>query len=107
MPPMSVSSYQPVNWSNVSTIDDFIHAGNQSAGNVLGAGIVGLAFLVLLITMVGSFGWEAGLLSAGFVALILSMLFSYMGILSWTFVGMFAGLLVVMIAYIMYSGRNN
>ena len=105
MPPMSVNSYQNVNWSNVTNFDQFLQATNQSASNFLFAGIDILVFFVLFITLAGAFGWEAGLLGAGFIGLILTLLFAYMGVVSWIFTGIFTGAIVIIIAYIIYSNR--
>ena len=107
MPPMSVSSFQNVNWSNMSTFDQFIQNANQSGAGFLFAGIDILVFLVLLITLTVTFGWEAGMLSAGFIGLILTLLFAYMGVLAWSFVGIFTGVIVIMIAYIVWSSRSS
>ncbi len=106
MTAMDVHSYQNVNWT-VNNFDDLLTATNSSAGGYLFAGIDVLVFLVLLITLTGTFGWEAGILSAGFIGLILTLLFAYMNVLNWTFTGFFIGAIVVMIAYTTWSSRNN
>ena len=103
---MSVSSFQNINWSGMSNFTQFIQNANQSGGNFLFASIDILVFLVLLITLSGTFGWEAGMLSAGFIALILTLLFAYMGVVAWTFTGYFIGAIVIMIAYIVWSSSR-
>lgn len=102
-----VSSYQPVNWSNMNNFNDFLNNANQSAGNYLFAGIDILVFLTLFISLAGIFPWESAFLSAGFVGIILSLLLAYAGVLNYTFTGIFVGVIIVMMMYIAWSNRNN
>jgi hypothetical protein len=102
-----VSSYQPVNWSNMNNFQDFINNANQSAGNYLFMGIDLLVFFTMFISLAIIYGWEVAILSAGFVGIILSLLFVYMGVLNYMFAGIFVGLLVVMMMYTAWSNRNS
>ena len=65
-----------------------------------------LIFFVLLITLSGIFPWEAALLSASFVALILAFLLSYLELVAWWVVGLFLAIILIMIMYIMWSKRE-
>lgn len=101
----TINSYHFVNWSNMTTFGDFIHNANASAGNWLFSIIDFLVFLVLFVSLAGAFGWESALLSSGFIAVILSLLFVYMGVMSWTIAGIFVGGLLLMIMYVIWSNR--
>jgi len=102
----TTTAYTPVNMS-LNSFDDFLTLVNQSGAGYLFTAIDVLVFFVLLITLSGSFGWEAGFLTAGFVGIILSLLFSYMGVMSWWLTGFFVGIILVMIAYIIWSNRSD
>jgi hypothetical protein len=99
--------YIATNMSNITSLKDFLQVANQSGAGYLFAMIDFLVFSVLFITLTTQFGWESALLSSSFIGILMSLLFSYMGILSWTFTQFFVGALVVMIFYIMWSNRNN
>lgn len=100
-----VNSAQAVNWTNVSNFQQFIAAANQSAGNLLFLAIDLLVFFVMFISLTGTFGWEAAILSSGFIGIILSLLFSYMGVLAWKVTGVFVGVIVIIILYILWSNK--
>jgi len=102
----TVNAYQNVSM-NISSFDDFLTLVNNSGAGYLFTAIDVLVFLVLLITLSGAFGWEAGFLTAGFVGIILSLLFSYMGVMSWWLTGFFVGIILVIISYIIWSNRND
>ena len=101
----TTTSYQNVSWENTNTFTDFISNASQSAGGYLFAGIDFLVFMVLFVTLAGAFGWEAGILSAGFIGIVLSLLFSYMGVLSWVYTSIFVGVILFMIMYVIWSNR--
>lgn len=99
------TSYIPINWSGMNTFSDFLSNANASAAGYLFTAIDVLVFGVLFITLTGMFGWESAILSSGFIAIVLSLLFAYMGVMAWSTVGIFVGLIVVMIMYVIWSNR--
>lgn len=101
-----VESYQNVNWSKMDNFQDFINNANQSAGNFLFAGIDIMVFFVMFISLSVIYGWEAAIISSGFVGIILSLLFAYMGVLNYTFAGIFVGIIVVMMMYVAWSKKE-
>lgn len=103
----NVSSYIETNISNISSFNDLVSAINNSGGGYLFLTIDLIVFLVLFISLSGTFGWEAGLLTSAFVSMILSLLFLYMGVVGLWIVGIFIGLILITIMYIMWSNRNN
>jgi hypothetical protein len=105
MASMAVSSYQNISWDSMSNFTQFLSNANASGAGYLFPMIDFLVFFVLLISLSGAYGWEAGLLSAGFIGIILSLLFSYMGVMAWSITGIFVGLILFAIMYIVWS-RN-
>lgn len=101
----SVTSYIDNNITNMNTFKDFITSANLSGAGYLFAGIDIMVFLVLFITLSSTFGWESAILSSGFIAMILSILFVYMGVMPFWIAGFFVALIVIMILYIILSSR--
>jgi hypothetical protein len=100
-----VSSYQNVNWSSLNNFNDFLTNVNNSGAGYLFTGIDILVFLVLLISLTSVYGWEAGMLSAGFISVILSILFVYMGVMNIWVASFFVGTIIIFIMYIIWSNR--
>lgn len=101
------TAYQNINMSNVSTVSGMLDAMNQSGAGYLFTAINMLVFFVLLISLSGLFGWEAAILSSGFISIILSILFVYMGVMSFWIAGAFVGLILAIMMYVIWSNRNN
>ena len=102
---ISTSAYQNVSsWGN-SSFDGFIQLANASGGGWLFTMIDFLVFVVLFITLTTQFGWESAIMSSGFIAMILTILFVYMGVMNMTIAGIFVGGLVAIIIYIMWSNK--
>lgn len=92
---------------NIQNFTGFLSSANASASGNLFAGIDIMVFFVLLVSIASTVGsWEVALMASGFITLILSVLFVYMGVLSMTFAGIFVGIIVVIIMYSVWS-RNN
>lgn len=100
-----VTASQLTNCSNVNVFEDLILCSNQSGGGYTFVAINFLVFAVLFVTLSVGFGWEIALLGAGFVGLVLALMFSYMGVMSWAFTSMYVGALIVMIFYIIWSNK--
>jgi hypothetical protein len=96
------TGYKAVNmsWSNFT---GFTNAVNDAGGGWTFASITFLIFFVLLVILSASFGFEAGILGAAFIAFIIGMLFAYAGIMSWWIASIFVGVIIVAIMYIMWK----
>jgi len=93
------------NWSNVTTPEEFLKMPNQATSGWFWTGIDIMIFLVLLITLAGGFGFEAGILSAGFISILVTLLLAYLNLVSFATVGWFVGLVVLMMIYVIWSNR--
>ena len=100
------TSYIPVNLSNITSFSGILQAANNSAAGYLFFAIDILVFLVLTITLAATFQLEAALLTSGFICLILSLLFVYMGVMSYMMAGIFVGVIVLGILIVTWS-RND
>ena len=92
-------------WSNVTTPEEFLAMPNTSTGGWFWTGIDLMIFLILFITLAGAFGWEAGILSAGFIGIIMTLLLAYMNLVSFSTAGWFIGIVVIIMIYILWSNR--
>jgi hypothetical protein len=99
------TSYNPVSWDNMTTFNDFLSNANASVSGWLFTGIDVLVFAVLFITLAATFGWESAMLSAGFITMILSILFVYMGVMSMAVAGIFVGAIIVTIMVLVWANR--
>ena len=102
----TTTGYIATNLSNMSSFSGILQSANQSAGDYLFTAIDILVFLVLLITLAGSFPIEVAIMSAGFVGIILSLLFVYMGVMAWTTAGVFVGIIVASMLYVTWSNKS-
>lgn len=105
MPPMSVSSAKNVNWTNTDNFTEFLANANSSGAGWLFTGIDFMVFFVLFVTLASVMEWEVAMMVSSFIGFVLGLLFAYIGVESWTWVGVFVGLMVVSILYRVYS-RN-
>jgi hypothetical protein len=64
-----------------------------------------LIFFVLFISLSATVGWEAGLLTASFIGLIVGLLFVYAGVMAWWLLSIFVGMILVAIMYIIWSNK--
>jgi hypothetical protein len=95
----------PTNINNITTFKDFINVANQSGAGYLFMAIDILIFAVLFISLTAGFGWESAFLSSGFIGIILTLLFLYMGVVPFWLASWFVAGIVVMILYIVLSSR--
>jgi len=93
------------NWSGVDTPSEFLAMPNASTSGYFWAGMDLMVFLIIFITLSSGFGWEVGLLSAGFVGLLMSIFLAYLNLVSFWVVGIFVGLLLLMFVYIIWSSK--
>lgn len=93
------------NWTAVKTPQDFLKMPNTATNGWFWAGMDLMIFLVLFITIVGSFGFEAGILSAGFIGLLMTLFLVYLGLVAWNFAGYFIGILVIIMIYVIWSNK--
>jgi len=93
------------NWSNVTSPETFLQVANDNTGGWFWVSILAMITIVSLISML-PFGFEAAVLGSAFAGLMLGMLLAYMGLVGWTWVVMYVGIIVAMILWIMYSRRD-
>ena len=94
-----------VNWTNVTDPATFLQVANDTTGGWFWVSMLGMISIVLLISML-PFGFEVALFASAFAGLMLGIIMSYMGLVGWTWVAMYAGIIVIMILWTMYGRRD-
>jgi len=93
------------NWTNVTTPEQFLQIANNNTGGWFWVSMLTMLTIVLLISML-PFGFEAAVLGAAFAGLMVGILLVYLELVGWTWVAMYAGIIVFMFLWIMYSRRD-
>jgi len=93
------------NWTGIDTPNEFLAMPNTATGGYFWAGMDLMVVLIIFITLATNFGWEAGLMSAGFVGLLMSIFLLYLGLISFWIVGTFVALLLFIFVYIIWSAK--
>lgn len=92
-----------INWSNVTDMSQLPAQANVATGGSFWIGMLYMIFVILLIIL-SSFGFEVALMTSSFLALILSLLLVYAGLVSWTSTTLvFLGIILTMIVYVLWS----
>jgi hypothetical protein len=96
----------PNNFTNITDFGGMLELANSNSGGFFWTGVTWMVFLILFLSTM-AFGWEVGILAAAFFGMVVAMLFAYLGLVSWTIVSIFVGILLVMFLYIVWSsGRE-
>ena len=93
------------NWTNVTTPEAFLQIANSTTGGWFWTSILAMIAIVLMISML-PFGFEAAILASAFAAFMLGMLLAYLGLVAWTWVVMYAGIIIAVGLWIMYSQKG-
>jgi len=93
------------NWSNITDPASFLQIANSNTGNWFWVSMLFMIVAVLLISML-PFGFEAALLGAAFAGFMIGIPMAYLGLAGWSWVMMYAGIIIMMILWIMYSRKN-
>jgi len=77
--------------------------------NTGGFGWIALLLMIQIIMFFSfiPFGFNAALLSSAFIAFIVGMFLTYLGLVSWTHLMIFLGQILLMIIYIGWEQRKN
>lgn len=97
-------TYTPTNWTNVTTMADFLGLANNSSGGWFWTGILYMISIVLVITLI-PFGIESAILAGLFGTIVVGILLVYMDLVSIMQVGVFVGLEFIIFLYLSYSNK--
>jgi hypothetical protein len=95
-----------VNWTNVTTPEQMLAIPNSTTNGAFWLTVTFLIWVVLNIVF-QSFGFEVALLASSFIALVIALFLSYMGLVAFGWVLFFLGILLFTIIYIIWSSNRD
>ena len=91
-----------INWSNITDFGQIPAAANTASNGSFWVGMLYMIWIILIFLMIG-YGFEVAIVVSSFVGLILGLLLAYTGLIAWTWVLTFVGILVFSFLYIIWS----
>jgi len=91
-----------VNWTNFTDFGQLPAAANEASNGSFWVGMLYMMWIILML-MLMPFGFEVAIITASFVFLIISLLLTYAGLIAWTWVLTFVGVLLFMFLYVIWS----
>jgi hypothetical protein len=95
-----------LNWTNVTDFGQLPAQANLASGGTFWAGMLEMIWIILMLVLIG-YGFEVAILVASFLAMIIAFFLVYADLISWGFIVQFAGILLAMFLYIIWSGRKD
>jgi len=92
-----------VNWTNVTDFGQLPAVANSATNGTFWGVMLHMLWLILILVMI-NYGFEVALLVASFLAMIIALILTYAGLVSWAMVMEFAGIILFMFLYIIWSG---
>lgn len=83
-----------VNWTNITNIEQIMGIANTNTNSWFWTATLYMVYIILLVSTL-NFGFEVALLSASFACFILGILLVYLGLVNWTWVAFFMGVIIV------------
>ena len=93
------------NWSSVNNISGMMQVANTESGGYFWVSMLFMIWAILLISMMG-FGIEVALLGASFAAVMIGFIMVYMGLVGWSWLLMYIGVLLATFLWIIYNQRD-
>jgi cell division protein FtsW (lipid II flippase) len=93
-----------VDWSNVTDAGSFAQVPNTTTGGWFWTAMLWMIYAIMLISML-PMGFTPAILGSAFACLMIGIIMVYMGLVSWIWVVMFAGIIVATFIWIMYEQR--
>lgn len=94
-----------VDWSNVTTAQQFLNIANDTTNNWFWTGILGMLGTVIFITLL-PFGVYPAFLAAAFASLVIGIFFVYMTLIAWYWVAAIAATMIAIFFWIGYSSSK-
>jgi hypothetical protein len=91
-----------INWSNITDFGQIPAAANDASGGSFWVSMLYMMWLIMILVLI-SYGFEVAIVTASFVFLIVSIIMVYANLLAWEFTLTFAGVLLFMFLYIIWS----
>ena len=93
-----------INWANTTTPAQLLASPNYNTGGWFWLGMLFMVFFVMILLFMKR-GINVALMTSAFVCLILGIFLTYMNVLDFSYVLVFAGIIVINIIYIMWGKK--
>ena len=94
-----------VNWTNVSTWTQILQTANTNSSSWFWTLILYGVWAVILL-LFSTWGFEVAMLGSAFIALIFGLFLVYAGLVAWTWLLTFVGIILIMFLYIVWSKKT-
>ena len=92
----------PNYFKNVTNLKEMLQVVNSQTSGWGWVGLLGMMFVIIVMNLLG-FGIEIALLSGSFIALISGLFLVYLELISWKWLMMYLGILLLVIFYITWQ----
>jgi len=91
-----------INWSNMTDFGQLPGAANTASGGSFWVGMLYMMWIILMLILM-VYGFEVAILTSSFVFLVIGLIMVYAGLIAWTWVLVFVGVILFMFLYIIWS----
>jgi len=93
------------NFKGVNSLSGLLGAANANTGGYTYLGLLVMMQVIIMIAFIG-FGIETAVLGSAFIVLIAGLFFTYLGLISFSWLMFFMAQILMMIIYITWQKRN-
>ena len=97
---------EKINWSNLTDFGDLPEQANTASGGSFWTGMLYMLWVIMILLLIG-WGFETAIIASSFVFLVVALIMAYAGLIAWAHVLTFAGVLLFMFLYIIWSSRKS
>ena len=93
-------------FENMTGVQELLNIPNQQTGGYwFWLGMLILIFAVLLVNLIG-FGFESAMITSAFVCLIAGLFLVYLELLSWQWLMLFLGTILLILFYVVWNNKK-
>jgi len=97
--------YVNTNWSEITAAQDILQIANANSSGFFWTGMLYMLWVILLVIFIPLGGFEAAILTSGFIGGTIGLILLYSGLISWQWFLPLPGMILFTILYIVWSSR--
>jgi len=94
-----------VNWTNVTDFGQIPAVANEASNNTFWVGMLYMMWVIMFLALIG-YGWEVAIMVSAFASMIIGLLLVYAGLVGWTYMLTFVGIVLFMALYITWTSKH-
>ena len=94
-----------INWTNITDFGDIPSQANNATGGLFWTSTLYMVWVVMILVLI-YWGFEIAILVSSFLAMIIAIILVYADLIAWYHAITFAGIILFMFLYIIWSGRK-